>query len=26
VLWIVTPGGKENDHFPFGEVTRIGAG
>jgi predicted metal-dependent peptidase len=25
VLWIVTPGGKENDHFPFGEVTRIGA-
>jgi predicted metal-dependent peptidase len=26
MLWIVTPGGKENDHFPFGDVTRIGDG
>jgi predicted metal-dependent peptidase len=23
VLWIVTPGGKDDDHFPFGEVTRL---
>jgi predicted metal-dependent peptidase len=23
VLWIVTPGGKQDDMFPFGEVTRL---